>query len=306
MTQLSATPPKRMKPPRRLTPGCHFALIAALGLCGCARTADSTDLTSLGKAAAVVNDHSQSAFLESNRLIRRVSADRFIRSGDIALTDDKFQILVTPQAAADWQAVLSAMERYGALLGSLTRQSRGAATSDAIGGLANELNQGVVGASISPGVGAAIASLAGALVQARAERDARRILRATDPAFRATIEAMADAIGADESSGLRGTVRTNWEAALDESRRPYLTAAGDRNEAAQRRLVADYLAATDRRDAQLRTLADLRVSIVALGTAHAAAASGSPRSVDALLDAISHRAAETQRLYDMIDGEERK
>ena len=276
-------------------------IVAALATAGCTRTVDRTGVVGIGTAAAVIGDQSQTVFLEGNRLVRRVSVNRFVRSGDIALAEGKFDILVTPESAAAWLGVLSSIERYAALLGDLTDEKRGSATSDALADLAKELNGGVAGARISPGVGSAVASLGGAIVEARAQADARRIRRATDRAFQRTIREMADAVGADDSSGLRGTVRSAWTAALDESRRPYIDAAANRDEALQRRLVGDFLASVDRRDAQLGALADLRASLLALGAAHAAAADGRAAPVDALLDAIGKRAAETRRLYDDID-----
>jgi hypothetical protein len=285
---------------------CRPALVVgltavALATAGCARSVDQTGVVGLGTAAVVISEQSQTVFVEGNRLVRRASVNRFVRSGDIALDEKKFDILVTPESSAAWQEVLSSIERYAALLGDLTDEKRGIATSDALADLAKELNGGVAATRISPGVGAAVSSLGGAIVDARTNRDARRILRTTDPAFQRTVRAMADAVGADDSSGLRGTIRTAWTAALDESRRPYLDAAGNRDEALQRRLVGEFLTSVDRRDAQLSALADLRASLLALGAAHAAAADGRAAPVGALLDAIAKRAAETKRLYDDID-----
>jgi hypothetical protein len=132
------------------------------------------------------------------------------------------------------------------------------------------------------------------------------VLTRTDPEIQKLLGAMAGAIGTTDAEGLRGTVATNWNASFTNVQRSYAAAATERNEARQRQLVAEFLAAVDRRDAQLRSLAALRSSLLNLAAAHAAAAQGSPASMASLLASIEERLDETKRLYDAFEKEDGK
>lgn len=273
-------------------------LLVGILLGGCMKTVVATDLTAFGKAAGDISKQADLSFQESNKLARDVSIDRFVRSGAVGLNEDQFAVAVSQDDIAAWQAALGALEQYGTSIASLVDTSQGSGTSDALAALGTQLNAGRTGANISPGIAGAFASLGGALVNASAQKKARDVLTATDPAIQSLLAQMAEAIGASDAEGLRGTVHTNWNASFQNVQRAYAEAATAHNETKQRQLISEFLSTLDRRDAQLRSLALLRSSLLNLATAHAAAARGSPASLTSLLASIEARLDETKRLYD--------
>lgn len=297
-------PKRALKQDRRAKASLLVALMA-LALAGCARTVVSEDLAKFGAAANSLSQQSDLAFNQSNKLIRDVSIDRFVRSRAPGLSEDQFQVAVTRSDIDAWTEALTALSDYGAGLASLVDSKRGVETSDALVALGAKLNQGFVGAKINPGVASAFASLGGALVDAKAQSEARKILQRSDPAVQDVIGRMAGALGDDDADGLRGTVLSNWNTSFTGVRRAYATAAERGDEANQRKLVAEYLSGLDRRDAQLRSLANVRASLISLAAAHAAAAKGAPATVDGLLDQVERRLTETERLFKAFEKQEK-
>ena len=86
----------------------------------------------------------------------------------------------------------------------------------------------------------------------------------------------------------------------------YAGAATQHDERAQRALVARYLDGVDQRDAQLRSLAAFRSSLLSLADAHAAAAAGARRPVAELLTVVEDRLDETRRIYQAMAREKGK
>jgi len=293
-----ATPifPDRQRP---LTPSWRAAWLGlALASTACTHTVASEDLASFGKAANDIAEQSQLAFADSNKLARDVSIDRFVKSGAPGLSEDSFLVAIDRESLAAWQESLTALSDYSTVLTSLVDTKRGADTSNAIIALGQQLQSSRVGANISPSVQAGFASLGGALVNARAQHQALGTLRDTDPYVQQLLSGMAEALGTSDREGLRGTVFTNWNTSFNKIRAAYAIAARDKQEATQRQLIKDYLSGLDKRDAHLRSLANLRSSLVNLAAAHAAAAKGAPVTVGALLAQVERRLDETKRLYD--------
>jgi hypothetical protein len=280
----------------------QLVLVTSILLAGCRTPTPPGDLAEFAKAASSISRQAQTVFTDSNKLARSVSAERFIASGQPGLSEDKFLTAVSPGDIAAWQAALSNLEDYGNALASLLDENRGPAISDSLVKVGQNLNANSAGVSISPAVGAGFASLGGAILSAAQHHQARKILQATDPSIQQITHSMAQAIGGTDAEGLRGSVKSNWTASLNPIRADYADAAGKHDLARQRGLVREYLAALDRRDAQLTTLADLRQAIAALGAAHAAAAAGNPKSAGSLLEAVAARAEETRRLYDAFSA----
>lgn len=276
----------------RLVPVVSLVMVAS----GCTRTPPA-DLTGFGRAATGLRTDIGSTFAEANRLARSVEVDRFVRSGAIGLSERRFPPAVPPGVADAWRAALGDLARYGNLLATLTGGGRGAVRTEAFGRLGAQLSAGPVAADLDPGIAAGFSALAGALVDVRARASARDVMRWTDPAVRRLLVAMADAVGKDDGEGLRGTVRSNWTAALTSQQRNYAVAASEKADARQRQIVADYLAGIDRRDAQLAGLATLRTSLLALADAHAAAAAGSARPFEEVLADVNDRLRRTEQTY---------
>jgi hypothetical protein len=279
-------------------------LALALPAAACAPTVQQADLTSFAKAADDLGTQANLAFTESNKLARQVSIDRFVASGKPGLAESDFQVAVDPEDVAAWQSAFGNLEAYGTAVASLVDSSRGTKASDALVALGGELSGGQIGARIDPGIAAGFASLAGALVNLKAQHDAHSILQQTDPAVQTLLQRMAGALGAGGRDGLRGTVYSNWTASLNPVRAAYAAAATARNEDEQRSIIAQYLASIDQRDAQLASLGALRSSILSLAAAHAAAAQGQGASFQGLLAAIGQRVDETERLYAAFKAQE--
>lgn len=278
------------------------ALAGATLAAGCARTTDAGELSRFSEAAGKVREQADAAFDRANALSRQRDVDAFVASRRLGLSDAAFPPLVPQVTVSAWDAALTDLERYGALLADLAGGGRGAATSSAIAGLGRQLADSPAHAAIDPRVGAGFAALAGALVDASAQRSARAVMSETDPSVRRLLSAMAEAVGTDGATGLQGTVRSNWTASLGSVRDAYAAAAERGDEPRQRALVAEYLAATARRDADLRALASLRASLLALADAHTAAAVGSARTQEAVLQSIDRRLEALRRDVRTLEG----
>ncbi|MES3110499.1 hypothetical protein [Sphingomonas aurantiaca] len=276
------------------------AALPLLAAASCATT-PSTDLTGFGRAAGGLQADVGTTFAEANRVARSVEVDRFVRSGTIALSERRFPPAVPPEVTARWHAALGDLARYGNLLATLTGAGRGGEQTDAFRQLGVQLASGTTAADLDPGVSAGFAALAGALVDLRAQSTARDILHRTDPDVRRLLVAMADAVGSSDAEGLRGTVASNWTAALTAYQRTYAVAATEKVDARQRQIVADYLAGVDKRDAQLASLAGLRSSLLGLADAHTAAAAGSRRPFDEVLKDVNDRVVRTEATYRAVE-----
>jgi hypothetical protein len=271
--------------------------LGALALAGCVHQVASEDLAAFSRAASDISQQSDLAFSESNRLARQVAVDQFVRAGLPGLSEDHFLGAIPKESADAWIDSLTTLSDYGTVLASLVDPSRSVQTSDALVALGQKMQTGTIGLKISPGVATAFSSLGGALVEARAQQQARQILLSTDPRVQQLVVIMADSIGANDGEGLRGTVYTLANDSLRPIRSAYAAAATSHDEAEQRRLIDLYLQGLDTRDAQLRSLANLRSSIINLGAAHSAAAKGSPATAGALIAQIERRLDETKRIY---------
>lgn len=276
----------------------------ALALCAsaCVHAPRQGDLSRFAEATGKVHAQADLAFARANAISRQAAVDAFVASRRPGISERAFPPALDPDAIAAWDGALSDLERYGALLARLTAPRRGTDTADAAAGLGRELQTGRARASIDPGVGAGFAALAGILVDASARSTARTLAASADPAVRRLLSAMADAIGTDWTQGVQATVWSNWTASLNGARAAYAAAAEKGDEVRQRALAAEFLAAIDRRDADLRALASLRGSLMSLADAHAAVAAGSASSQAELIDAIDRRLAETRRNIELLGG----
>ena len=272
-----------------------------LALSGCARTVSSENLADFSQAATAISKQSELSFDKSNKLARDFAIERFIRSGRPGLTEDHFQGAVTRESTDAWKEALTGLSDYGTAVASLVDTKHGAQTTDALVALAGRLQSGHVGLNINPKVATAFATFAGALIDARAQRQATRILQAADPSVQQLLSTMAEAIGANDSEGLRGTVYRLGTQAVSPIQRSYGTAAEAHDEKAQRRLIGEYLTGLEARDAQLRSLENLRASLINLAAAHAAAARGGPATVGMLVAQIDYRLDETKRIYEALE-----
>lgn len=226
----------------------------------------------------LTREQATTAFTTTNATARDLDIARALANPVQNLREQDFPLAFAPDDIAKWSNAFTALDSYLGAIQGLVDPARAQRTADQIDGLAAQLREGATQLPVPAAASGLFATFAGALVQARAERSATAVMRRVDPAFSGVMGGLADAIGADDSSGLRGTARGYWAVRLGDLRAAYSqlppTSPG------RRAAILDFIAAMDARDAQLQNLAQLRASVLALGAAHSAAAQGS--SGDAL------------------------
>ncbi|RAK67531.1 hypothetical protein [Phenylobacterium kunshanense] len=265
--------------------GVGVILAVSLLTSGCATPGPklSQDLAGLRTGVVATREQARLSIDSANKLAREQAIEFKLDSPAVALAESDFPLAVDRADAEAWNAAFGALDAYAATLQSLVDPARGAATGDALASLGQQLNTGPLHAGLPASVSGAFAAFGGALVQARAEKTAAAAMVRVDPAFQTVMAAMADGIGADDSKGLRLTVRSNWAAALARLRVAYAEKPPS-DRAARRAAIGQFLAAVDARDAQLANLAGLRMSLLSLGRAHAEIAAGKPVAAQVWID----------------------
>lgn len=272
------------------------AAAAMLLLSSCAALPlDRNEIGTVRAAAGAARETARLSLAEANDLARGLALDRKVESASTNLAEDDFPYAIARSDADAWMAAFGAIDAYLGALQGLLNPGRAADAGDAIAELGDELRGGSINARVPAGVQGLFAGLGAALVEAHGAARARDIMLRADPAFRAVVAGMADAIGETADADLRGTVHANWQ--TDIQRIQFEFKQVPPADKARRRAVAKaYLAAIDARDAQDADLVKLADSLVALGEAHAAAARGEAASarywfdrIDSLLDDVRAR-----------------
>jgi hypothetical protein len=283
--------------------GRILSLFVAAALSGCVHTPNQGSLSRFAEATSKVHVQANAVFARANGITRQAAITVFVDSRRPGLSERAFPQAIDADTIASWDAALDDLERYGTLLANLTERARSQKTETGLISLGQELRNGQAQLRIDPSVGAGFAALADVLVNASVHSTAKRVMIATDPSVHRLLHAMADAIGADRSKGLHGTVWSSWIASFDDTRNAYAVAAEKQDETRQRALIADYLAAVERRDSDLRALTALRTSLLALADAHTAAANGSAATQAAIIDGIDRRLTNVREGFRALGGE---
>lgn len=261
--------------------------LACAWLTACASTPGPViahDATVMRVAVSSVREQTRTAFDATNRLARDQAIDGQVLVAK-PLTEAAFPAAIAPADAAAWADALDILDAYASALQRLSGPDQAAATGTALDALGNELATGTTKLSISPGLQGLGVAFGKALVQAHGEAEATAAMRRADPAFQALVSGMADALGAGPSPGtVQFTVKSNWDAALGLIQAQHQALIPPiakpetlaKSEADRRRLVVQFVAAMEGREAQLRQLAQLHDALLALGQVHAAAAKGQP------------------------------
>jgi hypothetical protein len=247
--------------------------VLCLAACGTPGPILTTNVGAIRTGLTLTREQATTAFTTTNATARDLDIVRALANPAQNLREADFPLAFAPDDIAKWSNAFTALDSYLAAIQRLVDPARAQETANQLDGLAAQLRNGATGLPLPAEASGFFATFAGALVQARAERTATAVMRRVDPAFSGVMGGLADAIGADDSSGLRGTARGYWSVKLGELRAAYSrlsSTAPDR-----RATMLQFLAAMDARDAQLQNLAQLRASVLALGAAHAAAAQGS-------------------------------
>jgi hypothetical protein len=275
-------------------------LLCAQALVGCgAKAVRPQDVTTFSAGVALVQQQSTLAFHAANALARDESIKYLLASTRPGITEKDFTPALDSKAIAAWDSAFAAMRAYASALQQLLSPDRPQALGNAAVSLGAELRQGKIGADISPGVATAFAQLGEILVTLEASKDAQAVMQKADPPIRATLTILAEAIGANDQSGVRGTVWSNWQTRLAEGpTRAYAQAVRNNNNPDQRReAIESFATLLDQRDAQLMSLSALRDSLLLLADAHTAAAQGRPADAVGLIAIIDQQLDETRSLF---------
>lgn len=257
-----------------------LGLVVGLSLLGGCATPGPVLTSSVGTlrtGLGTARVQSTEAFDEANRTAVDIDIERVLAGPKPTLIEADFPRAFAAADIARWSNAFGVLDAYLASLQKLVDPTRAKETSDNLDALAKEINGGVLKLDVPAEASGAFSTLAGALVQIKAERSATAIMQRTDPAFKAVMAGMADAIGSDEKSGLRGTTRAYWQGKLSNIRADYAEIKGSDAAAQARRraVVVQFTGAMTERDSAIADLGRLQNSMIALGEAHGAAARGS-------------------------------
>lgn len=248
-------------------------------LTGCATPGPvlTSSVGTLRTGLGAARNQSTEAFDEANRSALDIDIERVLAGPKPNLAEADFPRAFAAADVARWSNAFGVLDAYLAALQKLVDPSRAKETADNLDALAKELNGGVLKLELPAEATGAFSALAGALVQIKAERSATTIMQRTDPAFKAVMAGMAEAVGSDDKSGLRLTTRSYWQGKIANIRADYAEIKGTDAAAQARRraVVIQFTGALTERDAALADLGRLQNSLIALGEAHGAAARGS-------------------------------
>lgn len=257
-----------------------FALLTSVA-CATARIDEST-FGDFRKGLADTREQARLALGEANQLAREQSVARVVAQDDKpALVESDFVFAVSPADITAWDNSFALLDQYAGALQLLVSPDRTARMTDAAVEVGEKLAAPNIGVQVPAGVATAVTALGTALVEARAQKQALAVMQRTDPDLQLVLSTMQDALHDPVAdSGLRSTVRSNWntaingaDAATPQSRWGRAQDA-DADDAEKRAIITDYLQMIDARDAQLAALDRLRESLGMLGQAHTLAAQG--------------------------------
>jgi hypothetical protein len=277
--------------------------LAVLLIAGCT-TAQPDTVTAFSTGVGQVRTQAQTALSDANKLARQTSINYVVASTQPGLTEDKFLVAVEPSDIEKWDDAFAGLQAYASGLQTLLSPQKSQDFGTAAVDLGEELKEGHANTSLPPGVAAAFTQLGEILIQAEQQRDALAAMRKADPAVRAALTSMANAIGNDprsqttiHGSGLMGTVYANWATLLDQPRSDFAHATEAKDLDKKRTAVSAYLDVIDKRDAELDALVSLKQSLMSLADAHSAASRGSKEDVAGVIALISQQLDETKSLF---------
>lgn len=259
---------------RAMAAGIGLLLAAACATPGPILT---EDVGAIRSGVAAASQQSAQSFAAANDLAREQAIELKVRSPDTILRQTDFPLAVPAKAASEWAAAFTILDQYGAALQSLVDPARAEQTATVLGDLGQSLNSGALNANIPPSLISVFQTFGQALVQARAEKKATAVMRATDHDFNEVVGQMATAIGRPEEPGsLANTVASQWNNSVLGLIENQYDGVSPADLDTRRNVIQSYIEAMNERDRQLADLALLQQSLLALGEAHSAAAKGRP------------------------------
>lgn len=275
---MNAPPPSSRASRGRLT----ALVLLTLALAGCA-SVNPAATTTFSTAVAAARGQTQTAFASVQEITRTTAIDRAVEQAQ--LTPDVFEIVPSPQVVEGWNAVMDGVERYAQHLAALAGGGDPTPLDTAVGELAKELKVTSIqhAPKVNASLGAAVAAFADALLKARAQRQVAAAAAATDPEIRRVFTVLADRIGADDTTGLRGSSKENWDQCLGDLNLSFRGAPKE----LRRSIVVAYAKLLAEREACEVQLAQLRRTYLALADAHTALARGNDADVRTVVEFLS-------------------
>ena len=287
--------------------GFFVAALATVLVCldGCATPGPvlTESVGTIRTGIGTAREQSRLAFEAANRIALEQAIER--KLGDtaaVSLAESDFAPAVAQSDADQWAAAFGVLDDYASALQKLVDPQLSQRTGDALQSLGEQLQSGrAINAKLPSGAAGAFATFGQSLIQAHAEKQATVIMQRAAAGFSGVMSGMADALGADNSSGLRATVRSNWQTVLSGIRVKFASTSPTDREV-RRQVIQEFLDTMTARDEQLANLEQLRVSLIALGEAHAAAGRGNHgeavywiERIDGWLEDAKRRAQEIEQ-----------
>jgi hypothetical protein len=274
----------------------HIVAIIPLLMVVACTTIQPTRIAEFGQGVDKVKLQLDTTFTTVNQMVTEDEIERAVERPTI--TEDDIAVVLRREDIAKWDKAFQQLDAYVAKLSSLLSSENPQNFAKALGELGTEMKTLNPQALPSAGVATGFAELGRLLIQAKAQRDARRIASKTDPAMKSIFMGMAEVIGPDHSRELRGTVWEHWKERMGAQRVAFLAAKDKLG--TRREIVKAYIALRDNRDAQDLQLASLRQSILDLASAHEALARGSDTDLAAAVTMIQQELDVTRSLNEQF------
>lgn len=270
-------------------------IAAVLLAVGCT-TVQPARVTEFGQGVDKVKLQVDTTFTTVNQIVTQDEIDRAV--GRPTLTEDDVAVVLKRDAIAKWDRAFEEVDAYVAKLSSLLSPDQPQNFDKALGELGTEMKTLAPQAVPSAGVATGFAELGRLLIEAKAQRDARRIASETDPALKTIFTEMAEVVGPDHTKGIRSTVWEHWMTRMAAQQVAFLTAKDKPD--ARRAIINAFIALRDNRDAQDLALGSLRQSLLDLASAHEALARGSDTDLAAAITMIQQEVEATRSLNEQF------
>lgn len=252
-----------------------FVLGLGLSIVAACASVERPQVAAWRDAVVAVREQSTVTFQTVNAVIRDSQLRRAAaRSG---LSEKDFAGGLDLESLQRWRAAFEAMASYAAMVDRLLGPELPERVGESVESTGKQLiaTSGLMQGEQGGAVSKAIGGIGKKLVEHLARAKAGELMMATDADVQALVSALAAILEPPESvnleAGVLATVMATWSDRLEEVNVAFL---GEGDPAKKSSHVARYGELLEQRDAIVRSVRNLRQSILDLGTAHTAAAQG--------------------------------
>lgn len=251
------------------------AVVLPMLLAGCAANGPvlSQGVSAMRAGAAQAKSESGLAIADINASRRQFAIEEVLEANRPPKEDD-FKPVIQESVIGKWNKAFDTFDEYFAALLELLSTERPQEAAANLKAIGEALQGEPIKAQLPTGSEQAIGEFGGFLIRAAQEKEALKAMRTADPAFGRVMHKMADLISGPAEKTLSSMVKTQWARRLEADAIAYTELEGGTREQ-RAAIITSYAKGLDERDAKLAALANLRLSLIALGEAHAQAAAGS-------------------------------